>query len=619
MRISKIGKRFASFLLAGVLVAGLFPCTALASAATEQSDLVKEFVDKGKAALELFYKTDNTDDFGGSDAYLGTSKYPGADAVFPEALDLRDRGTVTPVKRQNPWGTCWSFGAIAAAETSIMNDLDMTVASAGALDFSELHTAWFSFMPLPEGSGSQAGEGNYPADKEGNFTKNPKVVFNIGGLPATATSVFSSGVGLVTESQVPYKNKEDLKTIEENKDWCYASEGDWSVDESLRFSQAFPLLETSILPTPAGRNEAGEYVYNKAATSAIKQELTEGRAVEIGFSADLSMPQDIDPEPQYLNVDTWAHYTWDVEAPENHLVTIVGWDDTYSKDHFLKDHQPAHDGAWIVKNSWGSKTEPSPNKNPAGWGLDGEGFFYLSYYDTSLRAPETFKFDTNNYGQNADYRLIDQYDYLPSLGAVSHTSPDPLAMANVFVAEEDQVIHSLSCETTAPDTKVTYELYLLDDQAQSPTDGKRLATKTQTYHYGGFHRTFIEEAPRVKAGQRYSVVVTEEAEDGYVVLMDRAVNKDGMEFLRGKGHIYYSYGVGIVNPKESYSFDGTSQTWTDWSDTVSHIKAASAQAGVGYYDYDNFPIKAYADPANLNAALQEAKLQGKTEGAAYSS
>ena len=38
---------------------------------------------------------------------------------FPVRFDLREYGVVTPVKFQNPWSTCWSFGGIAAAESSI--------------------------------------------------------------------------------------------------------------------------------------------------------------------------------------------------------------------------------------------------------------------------------------------------------------------------------------------------------------------------------------------------------------------------------------------------------------------------------------------------------------------
>ena len=44
--------------------------------------------------------------------------------IFPAKLDLRARGTVTPVKSQSPWASCWSFGAIASSETSILKKLE---------------------------------------------------------------------------------------------------------------------------------------------------------------------------------------------------------------------------------------------------------------------------------------------------------------------------------------------------------------------------------------------------------------------------------------------------------------------------------------------------------------
>ena len=54
------------------------------------------------------------------------------DRPMPESFDLRsvdtdgdgigDRCYVTPVRFQNPFGTCWGFAAIAAAEISIIGN-----------------------------------------------------------------------------------------------------------------------------------------------------------------------------------------------------------------------------------------------------------------------------------------------------------------------------------------------------------------------------------------------------------------------------------------------------------------------------------------------------------------
>ena len=45
---------------------------------------------------------------------------------YPQKFDLRENGTVPPVRDQSPWATCWSFATIAACETSILNSLGMT-------------------------------------------------------------------------------------------------------------------------------------------------------------------------------------------------------------------------------------------------------------------------------------------------------------------------------------------------------------------------------------------------------------------------------------------------------------------------------------------------------------
>ncbi|MBE6877021.1 MAG: hypothetical protein E7496_09970, partial [Ruminococcus sp.] len=39
---------------------------------------------------------------------------------LPEAFDLREQGLVSPVKNQNPYGTCWAFGAVNSLETNEM-------------------------------------------------------------------------------------------------------------------------------------------------------------------------------------------------------------------------------------------------------------------------------------------------------------------------------------------------------------------------------------------------------------------------------------------------------------------------------------------------------------------
>ncbi len=97
---------------------------------------------------------------------------------------------------------------------------------------------------------------------------------------------------------------------------------------------------------------------------AIKEALTKYGALNIFMHGANSN------QKEYYNAETKSVYYYGKDGG-NHYVTLVGWNDTFSKDNFSK--KAPGDGAWICKNSWGTD-----------WG-DG-GYFYLSYYDTSLNS-----------------------------------------------------------------------------------------------------------------------------------------------------------------------------------------------------------------------------------------
>ena len=241
----------------------------------------EELADDAKALLR--YGEDVEDIYG---EYTWKSK---ADS-FPAKFDLRNRGTVTPVKSQSPFGTCWSFATMAASETSLLNTLGMTAEEYKAkygsdMDLSEKHLAWFTANALPELDKYE--EGQYPYDPaqagEGAhiLESSEKNIYNFGGNYALATSMLASGIGIVNESVAPYVNSEGETSFQ----------GDWSLPEEERFEQSFELKDANILPSPAYHNEAGEYTYRESATEMIKSELIKGKAVGINFKADQSMPE----------------------------------------------------------------------------------------------------------------------------------------------------------------------------------------------------------------------------------------------------------------------------------------------------------------------------------------
>ena len=78
----------------------------------------------------------------------------------------------------------------------------------------------------------------------------------------------------------------------------------------------------------------------------------------------------MDNSGKYYCPDTAAS-CYPFDGVVNHAVTLIGWDDNYKKENFSSNSGVTTDGAWIVKNSYGTS-----------WGDD--GYFYISYEDKSL-------------------------------------------------------------------------------------------------------------------------------------------------------------------------------------------------------------------------------------------
>ncbi|MBR0400817.1 MAG: hypothetical protein IJH95_08425 [Mogibacterium sp.] len=529
--------------------------------------------------------------------------------TYPSKYDLRNvdgKNYVTHIKFQNPFGTCWGFAAIAAAETSILGSglAAQDGYNADTMDLSEKHLVNFISMPIDIEGHSQYGEGTH-YDKE----KTASERFMSGGMFIYATTMFSSGMGPVMEdlgSEYEYHGingwTDKRKIGGKWMNYCYSADDDWSLPSDRRFYQSYALKESYMLPSPAGFSEDDEYEYNESATNAIKEQLMNKRGVEIAFHADSSQP-DEENKDQYISTN-WAHYTYD-NARVNHGVCIIGWDDDYPAANFNKYHQPPADGAWLVKNSWGSAEEQFPDWGNGAWGYKNEkgqhtGYFWISYYDRSIKMAEALAFDKSNVEK--EY-LLDQYDFMPVSEIRSADVDGEASTANVFCTDSTVQLEQISCQTAAPGTKVNYEVYVLGDDFTSPADGVKVASGSEEFAYGGFHKITLDKPVRLQKGQHYSIVITQITTQGKfnvnvpVADNERAAKKDG----------YSSWDVGIINPRESYL--KTDGEWIDYSNAS--IRKKLTGENYKYYSMDNFPIKGYCtelDNISLNVVGTASKL-----------
>ena len=529
-------------------------------------------------------------------------------ASFPERFDLRsvdsngdgvgDRCYVTGVKFQNPFGSCWGFGAISAAETSILGSLMEDDPEAyKTLNLSEKQLAYFGKKYLDDPSSPQNGEGLH------RRTESVENIYDVGGNGFGATIVFASGIGPVHEESDPvfYYSGKNRYTQQEMingayRNLCYSKEDDWSMDESYRFAQDYTLKASYLLPCPARRDDRGDYTYDPAGTAAIKEQLLAKRGVSIGFLADTSSPDQKSGDGVYMSQKNWAHFAWETK-PMNHVVCIVGWDDNYPKENFPAAHQPEGNGAWLVKNSWGSGEEAFPNKGYGDWGLlQGQdrtpyqaasdihtGYFWLSYYDRTLTLPESMEFDQ---ATTEEGYFLDEYDLMNATDYETIIRGSSMKMANIFTAEGNERLNAVSVVTENPATSIKYEVYILPPETvKSPEEGVLAASGSAKLSYGGFRKFRLDTPVLIRKGQKYAIVVTMTEEDGK--------NSVQVPFNFGKGSGKAFYNEGVVNPGESMvCIDGV---WSDLTDQETLEKLGMDRAAWDDYAHDNFPIKGFCE------------------------
>ncbi len=229
-------------------------------------------------------------------------------------------------------------------------------------------------------------------------------------------------------------------------------------------------------------------------------------------------------EAGYYN-STYKSYYYSGTASINHIVTIVGWDDGFPAANF-KTTAPG-DGAFIVKNSWGT-----------GWG--DSGYFYISYHDTKLINNTVF----NGAESIGNYHAVYQYDPLGQTNSIGY-STSTAWMSNVFTAVEDNTqVSAVSFYTMALNS--TYDIYVYRDMptAGNPRSGTLVSSHLEgTQPYAGYHTIPLATKVPLNSGQKFTVVIriTTPNYDYPIPVEEPIANySSGATASAGQGYISYA-------------------------------------------------------------------------------
>ena len=358
-------------------------------------------------------------------------------ALYPGTYNANEEGFVTDVKNQRNTSLCWAFSLASNLETSLLTR------GQKYYDLSEEQLAYFWANRVNDPLG------NTPNDKITRTQSN----YHGTGNGRVASFFLSTWSGMTTEEKVPFQ------------------------------SSAVTWPDSLAYDTSAYMEDA---IFSQYTVERTKQLLMEYNSV----SAMIYMLDN------YYYPDT-ASYSCPQSGLVNHAVTIVGWDDTYSKENFPSASGVKNDGAWIVKNSYG--------KN---WGKN--GYFYLSYEDKSIT-----NLVSNTAATTPAYPNNYFYD-----GAAAGTVTFPgktinngYYVSNIFKATagngKDEELGEIVTAVPQDNTDFQIQVYTDLKNTSDPTSGTPTYAEPVDYTQplAGIHTIHLNTPVKIPQGTFYSVVI----------------------------------------------------------------------------------------------------------------
>ena len=286
------------------------------------------------------------------------------------------------------------------------------LAEKAAVDYAEKHLAYYfyNYKDLNDEFGNTGGDYTSAVLNEG------RTIYSLGGNQRYAAFALAGWMGAADESAYPYLTNGSIQDPGKSSSDYFAS---------TAHLQNFIFLNYS----PENSNHINSF----------KEAIQKYGSVVIGYYSE---------KGNQYTIGKSIYCNRKIDA--NHAVTIVGWDDNYGSNNEFADfeNKPSGNGAWIIKNSWGS-------------GKGDGGYYYLSYYDATISDAVAFDYEG---AENYDH----QYFYDGSTGLNSYGNSGN-KYANVFTAEKDsELLKAVSAAFYSTGVNYTVQIYKIRGRIPPP-------------------------------------------------------------------------------------------------------------------------------------------------------
>ena len=419
-------------------------------------------------------------------ATVSNSRYSLADL-----LNLR-------VEHQGSTTECWAFATLKSMESNIAIENGLT----DIPNFSERHADYATSRTFLDGI------------NENGFNRE----LGNGGLPISALAYLTNGQGAVLEEEMPFEDNEEKINL---------TEIDKPVDTVVTDYQILPSIYKKYEIDGNGNTKSVSYFdvngneYSKEEVNALRDIIKE-HLVKYGAIATMTAGN----YSQYYNNQknpfaATAYNCNDSSLIRDHAITIVGWDDNYSRDNFAEGAKPSEDGAYIVLNSYG--TESFDN-----------GYMYISYEDAIIEN-EMYGIQSTS---KVDYDNIYQYDYYGGIYQVGTQSTKSGSYGVVYNKDnsEDEVLNSVG--VTLADY-AAFEVYVNPNGSSFRNENLIKVGESDGVLAPGYHRIDITPV-ELKEGD-FSIVVKQTSEgEAFYFEVEASVPGTAYEFADSENRSYIS-------------------------------------------------------------------------------